>query len=165
MTSVRVRPRFKHEVEGSAKEIHQKLVDGFKQHSDKVHLIERRHLLIVEFNEPLRHYWSPQLQLSAEETEDGTIVRGLYGPHPNVWSIFFYGYAAMGVLGTFLAIIGMSQAMVQEQYWAFFAMGACGIIALILYIIAQFGQKIGAEQTFELHHMFTEILGHPRKIE
>lgn len=165
MTSIRVRPRFKHQVNGSAKEIHDKLVEGFKKHADLVHIIERRHLIVVEFNEDVRHYWSPQLQLSVEETEDGTEVRGLYGPHPNVWSIFFYGYAAMGVLGTFLAIIGISQAMIQQKYWAFYAMGACGIIAIVLYFVAQFGQKIGAEQTFDLHHMFKEILGHPRKIE
>ncbi|GGH67790.1 hypothetical protein [Phaeocystidibacter marisrubri] len=164
MTSIRVRPRFRHQVEGTAKDINTKLVEGFKKHEDEIHMIFLPHYLVVEYNPDLRHYWSPQLQLSLEENEEGVLVRGLYGPHPNVWSIFFYGYASMGVLSTFLCIIGISQAMVQGQYWAFWAMGACLLIATVLYLIAQFGQKIGAEQTFEIHHIYTDIMGHPEPI-
>lgn len=164
MTSIRIRPRFRHQLEGSAPEIREKLVAGFKKHTDVIHLNHRPNYLVVEYNETVRHYWSPQLQLSLEENEDGVLVRGMYGPHPNVWSIFFYGYAAMGVIGTFLLMLGISQAMVQGVYWGFWATGACLIVAVTLYIVAQFGQKIGAEQTFDLHHFYTEILGHPEPI-
>lgn len=165
MTSIRIRPRFKHQVPGTLEEVHRRLVDGFKANADRVHLVHLPHYLVVEYNQTERHYWSPQLQMSLEENEEGILVRGLYGPHPNVWAIFFYGYASMGVLGTFLSVIGLSQAMIEDKYWAFWAAAGCALIALTLYLIAQFGQKIGAEQTFDLHHMFTEILGHPNRIE
>ena len=32
-------------------------------------------------------------------------------------------------------------------------------IAFGMYLIAQFGQKIGVEQTFRLHHFFEETVG------
>jgi hypothetical protein len=32
------------------------------------------------------------------------------------------------------------------------------IIAVILYVFSQVGQKLGAEQTFTLHHFFEEVV-------
>lgn len=165
MTSIRIRPRFRHQIEGSAEEVHKKLVDGFSKNTDRIHLVKLPHYLVIEYNESIRHYWSPQLQLSLEENEEGTLLRGMYGPHPNVWAIFFYGYAAMGVLGTFFLVIGLSQIMVDEPSWAFYALGGCAVTAIVLYLIAQAGQKVGVEQTFDLHHMYTEIMGHPSPVQ
>lgn len=165
MTSIRVRPRFRHHVDGLQADVHKKLVDGFTKHSDMIHLVHLSNYLVVEFNQEHRHYWSPQLQISLDqEEEDHVLVRGMYGPHPNVWSVFFYGYASMAVLSVFLATIGFSVASVKGEFWGFYAMGACMLVGIILYLIAQFGQKIGAEQTFEIHHMYTEIMGHPEPI-
>lgn len=163
MTSVRIRPRFRHQLNQPESTVKEKLLEGLKDERD-IHLVRAKQYIIIEYNDNVRHYWSPQLQLSFEENEEGTLIRGLYGPHPNVWSIFFYGYASMAVIGTFLAIIGISQYMVNETSWAFLGVGLCGIIAAILYVVAQFGQKVGAEQTFELHHMYTTALGHPEPI-
>ncbi len=163
MTSVRIRPRFRHQLEEAELPVREKLLAGLEKAND-IHIVKAKQYLIVEYNEDVRHYWSPQLQLSFEENEEGTLIRGLYGPHPNVWAIFFYGYSAMGVIGTFLAIIGVSQYMVQETSWAFLGTAACGLVAVILYVVAQFGQKMGAEQTFELHHLYTHTLGHPEPI-
>ncbi|KAB2813968.1 hypothetical protein [Phaeocystidibacter luteus] len=163
MTSVRVRPRFRHQLAESEETIREKLLIGLES-KPSIHIVKARQYLIVEYNDDVRHYWSPQLQLSFEENEEGTLVRGLYGPHPNVWAIFFYGYAAMGVLGMFFLIIGLSQYLVDQRSWAFLAFGGCAIVAVLLYVIAQFGQKVGAEQTFELHHMYVESLGHPEQV-
>jgi len=101
MSSFRVRPRFKHLVDFDAKEAEGVIMisvqgaeyvfaEGFLQgHADgKIPLSER-------------YFWSPQLHLSTEQTEQGTIIRGLYGPNPTVWGLFFFGYLTLGVLSFF----------------------------------------------------------------
>jgi hypothetical protein len=40
-----------------------------------------------------------------------------------------------------------------------------GLAAVVLYIIAQFGQKLGVEQTFTLHHFFERSIGSRIHIE
>lgn len=161
MTSVHIRPRFRHYLAEDELVLRERLLEGLGKHSN-IHVVKARSYLIVEYNPEHRHYWSPQLQLSFEDDDEGqTLIRGLYGPHPNVWAIFFYGYAAMGVLGTFFAVIGFSQYILNHTTWAFLALAACAVVAVLLYVIAQFGQKVGAEQTFDLHHIYTEIMGHP----
>lgn len=36
--------------------------------------------IAVRIPEDKRHFWSPQLSVNLEETEEGTEIRGLYGP-------------------------------------------------------------------------------------
>jgi hypothetical protein len=107
-----------------------------------------------------RHYWSPQLTITLEETEEeGTVIRGLYGPNPTVWAMFFYGYAALGILGLFTAMVGTSQWMLKKPAPILWALPVFAGLALILYVIAQTGQKLGAEQTFTLHHFYEDTVG------
>lgn len=114
------------------------------------------HLLIPKDEQ---HFWSPQLQLQLETDEWGTqTVRGLYGPNPNVWILFIYGYAALGILGTFALIIGLSQWTLAQTPWGLWASGLITLLALTLYVLAQTGQKLGAAQTFRLHHCYEEAV-------
>ena len=109
MTSVRIRPRFK------AK---------YRMKPEEVGELVRKHMaeldcgcsakilpgfIVLNVRKQEEHFWSPQLSLSFEvdeENEEFTIIRGLYGPNPTVWALFTYGYAALGILATFLGMYG-----------------------------------------------------------
>ena len=104
-----------------------------------------------------RHYWSPQLHISTEQTDDGTIIRGLYGPNPTVWGLFFFGYLTVGVLSFFAAFWGFSQLTLGHDARILWALPVLAVVALVLYLIAQMGQKIGADQMFRLHYFYEEI--------
>ena len=103
-----------------------------------------------------QHYWSPELNISFEEHEKGTLVRGLYGPKPNVWALFFYGYAVLGILALFATMWGMALLTMNKNAWPLWIVLGLAISAGILYMVAQTGQKLGAEQTFTLHHFFED---------
>lgn len=105
-----------------------------------------------------RLYWSPQLTLTFESTEEGTIIRGLYGPSPNVWTAFFFGYAACGILALIAGMWGFARYSLSLSAEMLWALPVLGEIALSLYIIAQMGQKIGAEQMFRLHLFYEEFI-------
>jgi len=112
-----------------------------------------------------QHYWSPQLGISFEEHEKGTLVRGLYGPRPNVWALFFYGYAVFAILALFASMWGMALLTMDKDPWPLWIVLGLAIASGILYMIAQTGQKIGAEQTFTLHHFFEDAVGERTHIE
>lgn len=101
-----------------------------------------------------QHYWSPQLGLSYEEHEHGTLVRGLYGPNPGVWALFFYGYSALGISNLFASMWGLALYSMDKAPWPWWISLVTLIGIATLYIVAQTGQKLGAEETFTLHHFF-----------
>ena len=110
-----------------------------------------------------KHFWSPQLSISFvadEDDHDFTVIRGLYGPNPTVWALFTYGYAAIGIIATFLGMYGFSQYSLGQNAAVLWSLPVLAVMAMVLYIVAQFGQKIGAEQMFTLHHFFEDSIGH-----
>jgi hypothetical protein len=119
--------------------------------------------IVLNIRQQDKHFWSPQLSISFEPDEDDpefTVIRGLYGPNPTVWALFTYGYAAIGIIATFLGMYGFSQYSLGQDATILWALPILALMALVLYIIAQFGQKIGAEQMFTLHHFFEDSIGH-----
>lgn len=113
-----------------------------------------------------RHYWSPQLTLTIEPYEEkkAIFVRGLYGPKPSVWAVFFMSYAALCVISLFVGVYGLSQIMLEKPAPILWVIPALGGVALILYLIAQAGQKVGAEQMFRIHHFYEELFDDKIKI-
>ena len=168
MSSIRIRPRFK---------------DKYRIKPEEVGDLVRKHLaefdsgcvakilptfIVVNIRPKEVHFWSPQLSISfeADEEDDSfTIIRGLYGPNPTVWAFFFYGYVALGILATFLGMYGFSLYYLGHDAKILWVLPVLGLAALTLYIVAQFGQKIGAEQMFTLHHFFEDSIGHRIHLE
>ena len=126
--------------------------------------IMRGHLRLFILPEE-QHYWSPQLSVSYEEHEKGTLVRGLYGPKPNVWALFFYGYAVFGILAMFASMWGLALLTMDKNAWPLWIVLGLAIATGALYMIAQTGQKLGAEQTLTLHHFFEDAVGERSHIE
>jgi hypothetical protein len=159
MSSFRIRPRFEKSTPLSPEEIQERIQKALSVPNARCRgkMIPRFITLFIPVEE--RHYWSPQLTINMWEEEDGTtLLRGLYGPSPSVWSLFVYSYAAIGILFTFIGIIGYSQWSLDQDAKILWALPALALAALVLYFVAQTGQKIGAAQTFTLHHFFEEAL-------
>jgi len=116
--------------------------------------------LCVRILEQDRHFWSPRLTLSIESAEDGkTVIEGIYGPNANVWSLFLYGYLIVGTLAVFAACIGLVQAMLGHTPLGLWVLGLMLAAVVTLYLVAQFGQKLGVQQTFVLHQAYEAAIG------
>lgn len=166
MSSFRIRPRFKKEVPYSQEKIIELVEESMETSRFKFKTQRMRDHLVFKIPAEDLHFWSPQLSLSFEDSEDGgTIIRGHYGPNPTVWAFFFYGYSALGILALFAGMLGLSQFMLKQDSWILWSLPVMGAIALGLYLIAQFGQKLGAEQMYQLHHFFEETIQETSQIE
>ena len=108
-----------------------------------------------------RHFWSPQLSILLEKNEEEnlTLMKGVYGPMTNVWTIFTVSYLALGVLFTFSSIIGFSQKALGLYDSILWILPILLIIALILYISSQMGQNLGAAQIYAMHYFLENVLG------
>ena len=78
--------------------------------SDKVKgTIVDNHVILDILDEEV-HYWSPQLNFRIETDEldaDSTIVAGLIGPRPAVWTMFMFIYFFVGTVGFFISSYGI----------------------------------------------------------
>jgi hypothetical protein len=103
--------------------------------------------------------------LTFEQEEDRVIVRGLYGPNPTVWAIFFFGYVALGLSSLFLGLWGLTRLSLEMDASILWALPVFGVIALILYFSAQVGQKLGAQQLFDIHHLYEDLMKEHIQVE
>lgn len=165
MTSFRIRPRFQIVSPDSEADIAQLLKNRVQQGECACRVSIIPGFIVLKIPADQRHYWSPQLSLSLEPSDEGTLIRGLYGPNPTIWAMFAFLYAGIGLLALFIMIIGFSAKSLGNSAPILWALPVLGGVAALLYVFAQTGQKLGAEQTFTLHRFFEETVGLKTPIE
>ena len=164
MSSFKIRPRFKHVTPGKKEEVEKKLVEGVQQKTETFVTNYLPGHLYIKIHPKDQHFWSPQLHLTFEQDDDQVVIRGLYGPNPTVWAIFFFGYVALGILSLFLGMWGLTQWSLGMDASILWTLPVFAVIGLILYFSAQAGQKLGAQQLFDLHHLYEDLMGQHIKV-
>ena len=161
MASFRVRPKFEMTSSKTIEEIITLVKENLKTNTHHLHGQAMQDHITIRVNRSHRHYWSPQLSvLMYREPEDVTTrIIGVYGPMPNVWTLFAIVYLAVGVLLVFIAIIGFSQQALGNDSLILYALPVLVAIAIGMYIFSQMGQKLGAAQTYAMHYFFEEAIG------
>lgn len=158
MSSFKLRPRFEKICDGQMSDLEEHFKDLLKDHPEFTGTVSKSFARIRMCDDEL-HYWSPQLTLMLEEHEKGTKIRGLYGPNPSVWAMFAFGYGSIATLIIgFLIWGGVKWQFEDDPFLITTGIPILLGAAVILYLVAQFGQKLGAEQMFELHHFFEDSI-------
>ncbi|MEM6523786.1 MAG: hypothetical protein AAGF85_03025 [Bacteroidota bacterium] len=158
MSSLNIRPRFIKKISLTTIELESLLKNALKGKESKCIGHVSNGYCTVKIPVKDRHFWSPQLTISFENDTDNTLVRGLYGPNPTVWAIFFFGYVTLGILALFILVIGFSRMTLDMSLDILWVLPLLATLALVLYLVAQAGQKIGAEQMYTLHHFFEDLI-------
>jgi hypothetical protein len=150
MIGPRMRPRFEVVVPGTAAEILNRLSDRLARSPNPcTGSILDRHVRL-KICEAERNYWSPELHVDVERHPDGTLLRGLYGPHPSVWTMFVALYAIIGFGGLLGLIVGAAQWSLGTPPTALWAVPGTAVLALLVYFVALSGQRLGYEQMVQL---------------
>ena len=157
MTSFRIRPRFKHIIRAQQDELEQHICEALKQDEQFVYSYLSGHVYI-RMEASQRHFWSPHLHLSFEQEGENVVVRGLYGPNPALWALFFFAYIIIGLLALFIGMWALSLWSLGKDLAILWTLPVLGAIALLLYVASQTGQKFGAQQMFDIHHFYESIV-------
>lgn len=107
------------------------------------------------------HYWSPQLNFRVEEDEFNpaqTIISGLIGPKPAVWTMFMFVYFAIGILGFFISCFGVPKVMSGEFSPLILALPIAIILMLTAYQAGKYGERLGADQIEMLKNIVREAI-------
>ena len=112
-----------------------------------------------------RHLWSPALGLQIEPAEDGegSMVHGLIGPEPGVWTGIAFAYVGMATGLLFLLTLGSVQWSLGHDAWAFWLALVLVVGVASVWLVARAGQRLAAPQTAQLRHFLEEVLDLPRQ--
>jgi hypothetical protein len=145
-------------VEETPEEIVAKVKEILANNQDKVvGRITLNHVRI-RIVEKDRHFWSPQLSMTLEETGTGTEIRGMYGPKPDIWLGYMFSYFALGFVTMVVSVMGLSRyrlGLSSYILWAIpFILG--GIF--VLWFTSKTGQKLGKDETQLIHGLVKPLL-------
>ncbi len=158
----RIRPRFRVESALTPEEVISKIRQGLKATDATCDGHAGVGFATLTIPEPERHYWSPQLTVSVEKLESGgSLIRGLYGPAPAVWTMFVFFYSLVGFATAAALITGLSYlSLGMSGGWLWWAL-VFGVVLFSIYLVSYFGQRLGHNQMETLHNFLEEKLGHP----
>ena len=154
-SSFRIRPRFEHLVDTAPNVTNDHLLGAFRAEGPGFEVKAFPGFIGLHICEDDRHRWSPRLHLGLETAPDGgTRISGVYGPEHEIWALFLWGYLVCGLLGVFSGIFGFAQLFLDQLAWGLWIAGSMVVVACLLYLFAQMGQKLGAWQTLQLHQAY-----------
>lgn len=156
--TLRVRPRFKKEVEYPQNEVKEKIKVALESNRENwLGKIVDNHV-IIKVPAEQQHYWSPQLTLELEEQGEKTLIRGLFGPKPGVWTMFVFFYSALGFLTLMGLIFGLSQMMLKMNAYGLWALPVGGTLLIGLFVISKIGQRLSSDQMSQLNKLLMDSL-------
>jgi len=87
-----------------------------------------------------------------------TIIAGLIGPTPRVWTLFVFIYAALAITGFFVSSYGVSKWMLGEFSYTVWAFPVAIVLMLTAYLAGREGESLGAEQVEFLKQFMRDSL-------
>ncbi|MCF6213533.1 MAG: GTP-binding protein [Flavobacteriaceae bacterium] len=155
-----LKPRFKVSLKASQEIVIKELGRIFKNTSCKYSSKIVNHHIVVDIPEEDNHFWSPQLHLEIEkETAETVLLRGHFGPKPQVWTFFMFLHFAVALSFFVFFVIAYSNYTLNKDYA--FALTMCVVLPIIwigFYIAGQLGKKKGHTQMQDLHDFLMDSL-------
>ncbi|MBL4708118.1 MAG: hypothetical protein JKY48_06725 [Flavobacteriales bacterium] len=143
---VHIRPRFKLQVEIEVNEIERCIKETILSREFPCSGSIKHGFGSISILKKDQHFWSPQLTITVEQLDDKTEIRGLYGPKPSVWTMFIFFYCIVGFLGIISAMLGLSNLSLDKPAGVLWFTPIFMILFLSIYLISNFGKKLGKDQ-------------------
>ena len=116
--------------------------------------------IIIDVPLKAAHFWSPQLNLEIVEVEeDQSILKGLFGPKPQVWTLFMFIHFVVGIAFLIFAVMlyvqwSLNGSIVFPLMMTIFLPVFWGV----LYFLGRIGKSTGHSQMDDLHDLMTSII-------
>lgn len=107
-----------------------------------------------------RNFWSPSLSVTIGGDEDGTgsVVHGLVGPNPNLWTLFAMTYMGLLTLLMFVGIFGLIQWWLDLYPWGLFIVPVLLVSIGLMFAMSRIGQRLAKPQTAMLRQFLEDVL-------
>lgn len=162
--SLPLRPRFKYHTQNTPQEIASTFKTSLKEANSIFTGSVLHYHIVIDFHTVYRKYWTPQMDLNLEDFKEGTLIRGMIGPRPNVWTKFMFFYGIAGLMMVSGIIIGTGQVSMGKSPLAFWFIPIGVLIFGGFYLLGQMGKKIAHEESVALHTFLMNHLENPQEI-
>ena len=158
MQKHRIRPTFSVDLAPEANEAMAELRERLKgtDYEDCTRSKGRCAYFFVDEEE--RRVWSPHLSVQVEPKTEGSLLRGRFGPQPELWTLFVFLYTAVGFLATIGLMLGFVQWQSGMDPWGLWGvwLGVPGLA--VLYGVSATGQRLSAHQMEELKERIDSLV-------
>lgn len=155
---IRTRPRFRMIASLSADD-YTKLIKTFlEENRDQFTGTIHREGATISVKNNSDAFYKPYLTLRASEEDGHTIIRGIFGPSPAVWTFFMFQYFILAILlMVFLTLYFVGFQIGSDEYhWGLPASFFVLFLFLVLYLAARYGQKKGKDEMEKLRQFAIE---------
>ena len=160
----RIRPRIRFETELTPEKIHRILKEQLANPEVKCEGQVLPGFATFYPKEEEQHYWSPQLTIHFEKTENGSLIRGLYGPKPSVWTMFMFFYSLIGFITLIAVMVSLSYWSLGQESLIYWSVPILIFVFLSFYLVAYLGQKFGHQQIVNIHLFLEQCVGEKVKL-
>lgn len=146
LESLRLRPRFKYVVHNTADESLKILRRHFDESEYKFRGQFVDEYISIFVNADDEHFWSPTVSITILQHNKGSVIKCLFGPKANVWTLFALLRLAMLSSAFFLTIIGLSQLFLEKEPVALYGLVGVLVLAVVVWIAGRIGRNRAKEQ-------------------
>lgn len=158
MSEISVRPRIRHEVPEEPDKVREMLIKHEYYHRQDLLFTKQHNHCTIQVHPSQQHYWSPYATFNLEKTEDGTIVRGIVGPRPNLWASFMVVYVFSLASFTIMAVIGTGMLSLNKSGILLYLSPIFLLLFFVTYLAAQYGKNKAYHQTKQIKEFIIEAL-------
>ena len=163
MADIRLRPRFRVQVDCTSQELLSTIDRELRVDSDDVRAVLDGAVYassaVLRIPADRQHYWSPELQVGVEDDGPGAVVTGIFGPRPAVWSMFVALYAFLAFVALMGSAYAAAQLTMQAPAYAFWIVPATLVAAIAVYVAGRVGRSLGQAQMSELREFLDAAIG------
>ncbi len=159
--SIRNRPRFKIKTRLSKDEFTDRLRKQFQIQNKVLGGYVGQEFSVIRMRKDKHEYWAPQLQIRSEADEDDpniTLIRGVFGPRPSVWTFFMFLYILGGTIFIFFGLIWFVQMRLDVESWMVNFAWLGLFIMIATYIAAHVGQRIAKKHMKTLRDFMEKVV-------
>lgn len=159
LNDVILRPRFKIELNKDNISV----LNAFeaKKTSQKEFVVSRvDDHVFIKFPKAKQRFWTPQLHLEINETNDHkSLLYGLFGPNPTVWTMFmFFHFAVAGFFIAFAIWAYSNYALKTDYYLQIWGMILMIILWFVLYFAGSFSKNANQDEMTQLYTFMSDVL-------
>lgn len=104
------------------------------------------------------HFWSPELHLTIEKTSDGSLIKGIVGPAPTVWTMFMFLYFATIIGVLFACIYCYSDWTINKDRGNLWPLPVSILALATVFAASKSGERIARRQTETLKLPLRKVL-------
>tara|TARA_R110001583_G_scaffold32280_3_gene110417 strand:+ start:774 stop:1277 length:504 start_codon:yes stop_codon:yes gene_type:complete len=159
-SGIYLRPRFKMDFDESQQQLISKFEANLNDGGCKYRIKIVDGHIVIDVPAEENHFWSPQLNIEIEKiAAHKTVVKGLFGPKPQVWTLFMFFHFAVAVAFIGFSVMAYVQWSLKTDYLAALKIViALPILWIVMYFLGSWGKSTGNKQMEELHQFMIKTL-------